>query len=297
MKILITGSSGMIGSELAPMLVEAGHEVHGLDRKEPEFTPLANFIQHDLLEPVRLDQSFDLIIHLAANARVWELVENPDLALENVITTHNIFEFARKAGIKKILFASSREVYGNGNSLPVNESVGSQRKSESSYAASKLFGEAYAWAYTNCYNLDVKIVRFSNVYGKYDYSDRFVPKVIGLLKDNQPVEIWGEGKVLDFTYITDAAQGILHLIKSWDQLEDREWNIAFGRGYSLISVAQALKAEMGSKSEIKILDSHPGEVMEYTADISRITATGWTPKVDLAEGLKRAVEYYGRSQE
>lgn len=295
MKILVTGSSGMIGSELVPALEARGHKVWGLDRKDPEFTKLERFIKYDLLSGQPLytqEHQFDLIIHLAANARVWELVENPNLALENVVTTHQVYELARQAGVPKVLFASSREIYGNGNELPVDETAGSQRSCESPYGASKLFGESYAYAYEKCYNLDTKIMRFSNVYGKYDFSDRFIPKVIKQLKANEEVEIWGANKVLDFTYITDTVDGIIHLVENWDEARAKEWNIASGVGFNLSEVAELLRVMLDSKSNIRIGESHPGEVFEYTADINSMKSIGWSPKVGLNEGLKKSIEYY-----
>jgi len=299
MKILVTGSSGMIGSELVPALEAAGHFVAGVDKVKPSFTKCENFVQGNLLQTVNdsvrkdSESEWDLIIHLAANARVWELVENPDLALENVITTHNVFEYARKTGAKRVMIASSREVYGNGNLLPVDEHVGSQRSCESAYSASKIFGESYAWAYEKCYGIDTKIIRFSNVYGKYDFSDRFIPKVIKQLKDNHQVEVWGKNKVLDFTYITDAVDGVIHLVNSWEELgPKKEWNIASGVGYNLVEVAEVLKKMLDSKSNIKVGESHPGEVFEYTADINSMASIGWKPKVGLMDGLKKSIEYY-----
>lgn len=291
MKILVTGSSGMIGSALVPKLEELGHEVVALDRRLPEFTFPKNFMHHDLLQPVPAPLMVDMVIHLAAHARVWELVEDPSRALENVVTTHNAFEYARRVGAK-IMIASSREVYGNGNELPVDEWVGSQRQAESTYSASKIFGEAYAWAYMRSYELSTRIVRFSNVYGKYDFSDRFIPKVIKNLKINKPVEIWGEKKFLDFTHIDDTVAGIIHLMNNWETATLKEWNIASGKGYTLLEVAKILKEKIGSTSNIEIGNSNPGEVFEYEADITRMKSIGWEPKVTLDQGLNESIKYY-----
>ena len=287
MRILITGSSGMIGSALAPALVE--HDVIGVDKKKPQFSKTKTHL-HDLMSPLDVNPAPDVIIHLAANARVWELVENPALALENVVTTHNVFEYARQNGVKKIIYASSREVYGNGNRLPIAEDIGSQRSSESPYSVGKIFGEGYAWAYKRCYGIDTKIVRFSNVYGKYDFSDRFIPKVIKQLRANEPVEIWGKDKKLDFTYLDDAVMGVIHLLDNWSK--ETEYNIAYGKGHTLLSVAEKLKEALNSKSEIIIKDTHVGEVMTYEADISLMESLGWQPTISIDEGLNKALDYY-----
>jgi nucleoside-diphosphate-sugar epimerase len=292
MKILITGSSGMIGSALYQSLKGKGHDVYGLDWKAPKYTEQKQFYPHNLLLEFKCDIKFDLIIHLAANARVWELVENPNLALENVLTTHRIFEFARKNNIPKVITVSSREVYGNGNELPVAENIGSQRSCESPYTASKIFGESYAWSYSRCYGIDTKIIRFSNVYGRFDFSDRFIPKVIRQLKSNEKIEVWGKDKFLDFTYLDDAVSGTVFLIENWDKMKDKEYNIAFGKGHTLISVVDKLKKLLKSKSRIKIQETHKGEVMKYEADISKMKSMGWTPQIDIDKGLKKSIEYY-----
>ena len=293
-KILITGSSGMIGSELVNVLKANNCIVHGLDRTKTVFADPDKYIKHDLRVPIYLDEQYDYIIHLAANARVIDLIKNPNLALENAITTFNAIEYARKTHTK-FIFASSREIYGNGQKLPIDEKQGSQRTIESPYSASKLFGEALVYSYISSYGLDAKIVRFSNVYGKYDYSDRFIPKMINLMRENEPVEIWGEDKILDFTYITDAAKGVLCLLENWHEAQAIEYNIASGEKYSLFEVAGKLIILLKSQSQINFLPVITGEVHSFQADISRIKKYGWEPAVDLMSGLEKTISWYNNN--
>lgn len=279
----------MIGSKLVMSLRD--HLVVGMDKKPPLFD-CPRFIQHDLTSPFppEFTAKFDLIIHLAANARVHDLVLNPELSLDNIKMTFNVLEYARKSGCKKVIFASSREIYGNGNAMPVSENIGSQRTSESPYASSKLAGESYCHSYAKCYGIDIKIVRFSNVYGKYDFSNRFIPKTIRNIKAKKPIEIWGKDKILDFTHLHDAVGGLVHLIEKWP--EEKEFNIAYGKGETLVDVTEKLKKLLKSKVPIVFSDSKVGEVAEYTADISKMKAIGWKPRINIDEGLKMAVEYY-----
>lgn len=290
MKILVTGSSGTIGSEMVEGLEKAGCDVWGLDKKQPQFTHPKHFIHHDLTKPLENLEWFDLIIHLAANARVHDLVIDPTLAQDNITMVFNILEYARKTETPKFIFASSREIYGNGNEMPVKESVGSQRTSESPYASSKLAGESYCYSYAKCYGIDTKIVRFSNVYGKYDFSNRFIPKTIRNLKANRDVEIWGKDKVLDFTYIVDAVSGVFKLIDMWPN--SIEYNIAYGKGYTLISVAERLKELLSSKSKIVIKETKVGEVTEYTANIAKMLDLDWKPQFPIEQGINLAINYY-----
>ena len=298
LKILITGSSGMIGSELMVQLAK-DYQVTGLDIVEPEYHKYQT-INHDLRLPIPDSiselalEKFDLIIHLAANARVHNLVKDPQLALDNILMTHNIFEFARKKEIPRILFASSRECYGNTARLPVNESAASQRHSESNYTASKIMGEAYCYAYNNCYKIDTKIARFSNVYGRFDFSDRFIPKAFARIKENRPFEIYGEGKNLSFTYLEDCVSGIMHLIKVWDStaIGEKEFNISSDEQSHLLEVAHKIKVMLNSESVITVGENLVGEVVNYQADITKMRDLGWSPKVSIDEGLELAKKYY-----
>jgi len=292
----------MIGSALVKALEDINHAVVAVDKKEPYYTNPKLFVRFDLCEePLELKKKLqpenvdiDLIIHLAANARVWDLTQNPQGALENVTTTHNIFEFARICKVQKIIFASSREVYGNDvESFPVSEGASSQRDCESVYAASKIFGESYCFAYNRCFGIDAQIVRFSNVYGKYDHSDRFIPKMIRQLRDNQDVVIFNGEKLLDFTFIDDTVSGVLHLITHWPCADSkREWNIASGKAYKLLYVVERLKQLLHSSSQILLEPTRPGEVCKYQANLKKMNSIGWKPIVELEEGLRKSIEYY-----
>lgn len=303
MRILITGSSGMIGTALGKSLTEKGHDVIGLDIVLPADERPYETIQHDLRLPIgervakRMLRSgkIDLITHLAANARVYQLVLDPDRALDNIAMTHRIFEFARTNHVPRLLFASSRETYGNGQPLPVHENSASHRSAESVYTVSKISGEAYCYAYGHCYDIDARIVRYSNVYGRYDTSDRFIPKAILHLLQGRPFTIYGKEKTLDFTYLDDAANGTLHLIENWSDgspLDHREYNIASGEQSTLFDVAHRLRVLLNSSSEILVGENLVGEVMNYQADIGRMRDLGWTPKTSLHEGLEKSIDYY-----
>ena len=301
MRILVTGSSGTIGTELCLKLKEKNHSIVGVDRMRPklELSGLDEFRQVDLLDQLALEtlpRDFDLLIHLAANARVYNLVVNPELALENLITTHRILEFARKNSIRKLLFASSRECYGNQKELPVEEGRAGHRLSESQYTSSKIFGESYCYAYRNVAGLDFKIVRFSNVYGKWDYSDRFIPKLIHTLKAHKPFTIYGEKKSMSFTYIDDCVGGTINVIDHWNVLPE-EINVASDTQNKLIDVAAMAKKMIRSRSEITIGDTLPGEVWNYKADISVLRKTGYRPKIDVEQGLHKSIEWYMQRSE
>jgi nucleoside-diphosphate-sugar epimerase len=297
-KILITGSSGTIGTELCDQLRELGHSVTGIDKVNFQKPNLDSFYQHDLTTyPESIMGDFDILIHLAANARVHNSVVNPELAKENMLTTHYAYELARRLKIPKLIMASSRETYGEDvimegeMPLPTDESHASQRNSLSPYTAGKIMGEAYSYAYDNCYDIESKIIRFSNVYGRYDSSDRYIPKIIKKMLKDEAFEVWGENKVLDFTYITDAVEGVIAVIDNWDRLP-KEINIADGQGSNLLKVAYDIKHRLDSNTEITVTPSLTGEVTSYIANIDVMKSIGWSPKITLDEGLSLSIDYY-----
>lgn len=300
-KILITGSSGTIGNELFKKLLEKNYQVFGFDKKinawQPELNKLS--IKGNLLSKKdikRLPKDFDLIIHLAANARVYDLVLQPKLALENAMSTFNILEFARQNSIKNFMFASSREVYGNKKIILSAEKNIDPELCESAYSASKISGEAFVRAFFKCYGINYIIFRFSNVYGKYDQSNRFVPLMLKKMAKNQPIEIFGKEKLLDFTYIEDCVGGIIRAVDNFYNVKNNVFNIASGQGEKLIKVAQILKEQLKSQSKIILKESRPGEVTQYVADISKAKKLlGYKPKYHIEKGLNLTINWYQKN--
>lgn len=298
MKILVTGSSGTIGTRLCERLLADGHDVVGADWKENKWQPAVQAVTviADLRDPEqmkKLPTDVEAIIHLAANARVHDLVIDPDRALDNVKDTYNMLEFARKNGIKKFFFASSRETYGN---IPAQDSytedMARMENCASPYTASKVAGEAFVESYTRCYGVDHVIVRFSNVYGMYDESDRVVPLFIRKGRKNEKLEIYGE-KCLDFTYIDDAVDGVTKALENFDTAKNATYNIAYGQGTLMTDLAKQVKELVGSTSEVTMGNIRTGEISRYIANIGRAQkAFGYQPKTPFAEGLRKAVEWY-----
>ncbi len=299
MHILITGSSGTIGTRLCEKLREAGETVTGLDWNENKWQPALNALTliRDLGDPHALDDvpaDVEAIVHLAANARVYDLVEDPSQAHDNVTTTFNTLEFARKRGIKKFLFASSREVYGNEQAAErYREDMVHVEHTESPYSASKLADEAFVHAYTRCYGVDHIIFRFSNVYGMYDDSNRVVPLFIRLCRKNEKLTVFGAQKCLDFTYIDDTVAGIIAAIQKFDTAKNQTYNLAFGQGTTLLQLAEDVKRLMKSSSDIEVSKPRTGEVVRYVADIGNAREKlGYDPKTPFEEGIEKSVEWY-----
>lgn len=298
MHILVTGSSGTIGTRLCETLTKQGHTFAGFDIVPNNWQPSVqeHTTQIDIRDKdalLKLDEKADAIVHLAANARVYELVEDPQRAMDNMTTVFNTLEYARAKGIKRIIFASSRECYGNVKLDKYVEEAAHIDNTASPYSASKLAGEALVKSYARCYGIDAIVVRFSNVYGMYDNSERVIPRFIRRAKANDTLPVYGKDKCLDFTYIDDTVQGIIQALEKFDDTKNETYNLAVGKGTTILQLAEVLKELLGSTSEIEIGETLTGEVTHYIADISKAKEKiGYDPKVSFDEGIRKTVEWY-----
>ena len=303
--ILITGSSGQIGTNLFFRLRESGFEVLGVDRRENTWTDelpteilnLADRDETKAFADERLGE-VDLVVHLAAHAKVFELVEQPERALENITMVFNALEWCRLGGLP-IIFGSSREVYGDIHRIITEESAADFVIAESPYSASKISGEALIYAYQRCYGLETVTFRFSNVYGRFDNDlermTRVTPLFIDRIAQGQQVVVYGEGKVLDFTYVDDCVSGIEMGIRNLlvGKVKNQTFNLAFGEGSTLVNLAEWIAEELGADPDMKIEPSRPGEVTHYVADISKARAIlGYDPQIPLREGIKRTIAWW-----
>lgn len=307
MRVLITGSSGQIGTNLALRLLADGHTVFGVDRRANPWTNAFPTLLQDLATP---QQEFrggiggapyppsDIVVHFAANAKVFELVEQPHRALENITLTFNVLEFCRINDLP-IIFSSSREVYGDIHRYLTEESKADFSYTESPYSASKIAGEALVYAYARCYGLSYLVFRFSNVYGRYDNDlermERVIPLFIRNISRGDPVTVYGREKVLDFTYVDDCIDGVIagiHRLLA-GEVHNRTINLAYGQGNSLMRMAELIGHALNRQPEIIVAPAkRPGEVSYYVADIALARdLLGYQPRTPLAEGVRRAVAW------
>jgi len=302
-RILVTGSSGTIGTRLCEHLLDKGHAVTGLDweknkwqKRVQDVTNMIDLRDEKATLALKLPET-DIIVHLAANARVYELVEHPDRARDNFLTLFNALELARTRGIKRFIFASSRESYGNISSTGMyTEDMVRVENCESPYTASKVGGEALVEAYRRCYGIDHVTFRFSNVYGMYDDSVRVVPLFLRLARANQPLTVFGKEKCLDFTYIDDTVAGITAAIEKFEDVKNDTYNLAYGEGTTILKLAEDVIKLTGSTSKITMGKPRTGEVIRYVADIAKAKKKlGYQPKVPFDEGIRKAVEWYQKN--
>ncbi len=307
MRILITGSSGQIGTNLALRLQSDGHFVFGVDLRPNPWTDDIETLLQDLsmlyrnfeggIGQANYPADLDVAVHLAAHAKVHELVQQPDRALENITMTFNVLEFCRQNQVP-IIFSSSREVYGDIHRYITGEAHADFAFTESPYSAGKISGEALVYAYAQCYKLPYLVFRFSNVYGRYDNDiermERVIPLFIRKISRHEPVTIYGEDKTLDFTYVDDCVNGIcggIDLLVSRRE-PNHTINLAYGQGESLITMAKYVAETLGVTPQITIEPSRVGEVTHYVADIRKArTLLGYRPQTPLREGIPKAVAW------
>ncbi len=305
MRILITGSSGQIGTNLALALQKEGHYVFGVDIRPNTWTDEIETLLQDLSVPyhnfetgighAEYPADLDVVVHFAAHAKVHELVEQPDRALENITMTFNVLEFCRYHNLP-LIFSSSREVYGDIHRYITEESYADFVFTESPYSASKISGEALIYSYAQCYGLRYLVFRFSNVYGRYDNDlermERVIPLFIRKISRGEPITIYGEDKVLDFTYVDDCVDGVMRGIRllASGEAVNQTINLAYGRGRSLVQMAQYIGEALSVEPRITLEPSRVGEVTHYVANIGKARAIlGYEPQVPLAEGIPQAV--------
>ena len=297
-KVLITGSSGTIGTALCEELMRSGYEVTGVDLRHNRWSEIVNAAT--LICDLRarsffdlLPKDFDVVIHLAANARVLYTVIDPALARDNLEMVFNVLEFSRLSNVRRSVFASSREVYGDPEKVSFREDEVTLRDCRSPYAATKLAAEALVAAYHHCYGIAPIVLRFSNVYGKYDDSDRVIPLFIRQAWKGEDLTVFGKEKLLDFTYISDCISGIMKCIQRFDEVRGNVFNIASGKSTTLVQLASKIQNAVGARGKIIVKEGRAGEATKFVADISRAKELlDYEARVSLEDGIDRTIRWY-----
>ncbi|MBL8878164.1 MAG: NAD-dependent epimerase/dehydratase family protein [Phycisphaerales bacterium] len=301
MRVLITGSSGLIGTNVGLALQKRGDSVVGIDKRANSWTDRIETVTFDLSAgrtgELPVSGTFDVVLHLAAYAKVFELVEHPDRALENVQMCFNVLEFCRKSQTP-IIFGSSREVYGDIHRHVTEETAADFVVAESPYSASKISGEAFIYSYGKCYALPYLVFRFSNVYGRFDCDlermERVIPLFMRKIVRGEPIVVFGREKVLDFTYIDDCAQGVM---KGIDALVSRTVNqqtinLAYGQGSTLVDLVNLISLALRKEPNVRYEPARSGEVTRYVAEIAKARRLlGYEPTTPLTAGVPKAVRW------
>ena len=291
--------AGFVGSNLAERLLKEGYQVAGIDNLayglRENVPDGVEFHKRDIRDRgiYGLFEGVDAVFHLAAKNCISDCQADPiETADINVTGTINVFEAARRAGVRKIIYAESSALYEGSAVFPTPES---EVRPESFYAVSKLAGMHFAEAYKRYYGMTFTALRYFCVYGPVQDYRRTIPPVmsafiIKLLKGERPV-IYGTGeKRRDFVYVADVND--FHLLCLRDSRTDNEtYNLGSGENHSVLEIYNKVSRILGVRIEPEFKPDLPGEAQKTLADISKASALGWKPKTDLETGLIHAVDY------
>lgn len=309
MKILITGGAGFIGSHLCDKYIQEGQTVLCLDNflsgnltNVRHLLDYRNFklIKGDirnfaLLEKITRD--VDVVFHLAAQIHVDRSYIEPKLTYEvNVMGTQNILEVARIYDVKRVIYASTSEVYGSAQYVPIDEKH--PLNAPHPYGASKIAADRMCYAYIQTYGMNVAILRHFNTFGPRQ-RDIGYGGVISIFTrrvlNNMPPLIYGDGRqTRDYTYIDDVVRAY-DLVLSHHEPINEPINFGSGREVSILDLAQRVIEFCGQKGNIKPLHIEPriGEVKRLIADAQNAKKLlGWAPKSSFEDGLKQFVLWY-----
>ena len=315
MRVLVTGCAGFIGSRVAALLVEQGHEVLGIDnlsdaydvrmkdwRVENLLAPnVIDWVNGDITDRIAVESLFgdfvpDAVINLAARAGVRQSIDDPWVYYEtNVTGTLNLLEACREAGVSRFLQASTSSVYGD-NEMPFFEDdpIDTLR---SPYAASKKASEDLCQLYRNLFDFDITVFRFFTVYGPSGRPDMSVFRFVKWIAEGEPVQLNGDGtQQRDFTHVDEGARGVGAALDRRPGYETI--NLGSDNPVEINEIIGEIEAVLGMTATIERHPFPSTDVNATWANISRARELlGWEPRVLLKDGISSAVEWYLENRE
>jgi len=305
MKYLVTGGAGFIGSHIVRTLLEQGQEVKVLDnfstgKREniADFEKKIELIEGDLLDASKVTEAVrgvDIIFHEAAFVSVPQSMDEPQNCLDvNVTGTSMLFDAARRAGVKRAVFATSAAVYGDSTEMPLTEET--PLRPLSPYAASKRVDEIYGQLYTTSFGLDVVALRYFNVYGPRQRPDSMyaaaVPIFIRRLLDGKGVTIYGDGgQTRDLINVRDVVRANL-VASEHPAAPGQIFNICTGIETRIIDLVEVLQDLFPSAPAPIFAEPRPGDIYRSIGSPQKAAdLIGFRAEVTLDQGLKEAAEW------
>jgi UDP-glucose 4-epimerase len=300
LKVIVTGGAGFIGSNLVEKLVCHGHEITVLDN----FSTGRNENLHHLssktnLKIINIDisdfsdiqnyfENVDWVFHLAALADIVPSIVHPlKYHRSNVDGTIAVLEAARRAGVKRFIYAASSSCYGMPDTYPTPETAAIRPMYP--YALTKNIGEQYVFHWNKLYNLPCISLRLFNVYGPHARTTGTYGAVFGVFLAQKlagkPYTVVGDGtQTRDFTYVTDVVDAFIKAAES--DISGEIFNVGSGGTYSINDLVRHLGGS------VEYIPKRPGEPDCTFADISKITRRmEWTPKISFEEGVKKILNH------
>ena len=308
MKILITGGEGFIGSWIVEKLCRMGHKITTIDSGETydvidrdSLDSLCQWRQRNWNQvtkksgdvTVPLDRVWlrkqDIVIHLASYPRAKLVNDHPEMGVENIVVgTTGMLQDCVEHGVKRFVYVSSSMVYGDfkdgadENSVPAPVNI---------YGEAKLSGERLTQQFNRAFGLEYVIVRPSGVYGAGDIPDRVLSKFFKAAMANEDIYVHDNENKIDFTYVEDAADGIISCALA-EKAANQTFNITAGNASSLGEAAEKIIKLTGSKS--KIIDTGKNSLYPSrgTLDVTKAKSfLGYMPKYDFNKGIEKYYEW------
>ncbi|MED5803090.1 NAD-dependent epimerase/dehydratase family protein [Gordonia sp. Z-3] len=304
-RYLVTGCAGFIGSAISDSLLRAGHSVVGIDSltdyydvdlKKQNVSELSDYERFEFQAQDLLNADFDKI--LPGISGIYHQAGQPGVRKSwgsdfsgyvdnNIIATQRILEAARSmTEPPKIVYASSSSVYGNAETYPTNESITPQPRSP--YGVTKLAAEHLCSLYADNFGIDTVSLRYFTVYGPKQRPDMAFSRLVSAAFQGPTFEVYGDGtQVRDFTYITDVVDANVKAMTSGTKAGSI-YNIAGGSNVSLRQAISTIEMLADCRLSIKWSDVVQGDVRRTSGDTAlAYQQLGWSPRVDLKEGLRR----------
>ncbi|MCC7013691.1 MAG: SDR family NAD(P)-dependent oxidoreductase [Planctomycetes bacterium] len=311
-RILVTGGAGFIGSHTCERLLARGDEVVVLDNFNDFYDPALKRANAALLARARIvtgdirdrelvarlfdEHAFEAVVHLAAMAGVRPSVQDP-LHYEdvNMRGTMTLLEELRRRPRTRFVFASSSSVYGARDRMPFGEADDIPHP-VSPYAATKRAGELMTYTYHHLFGLPVACLRFFTVYGPRQRPEMAIAKFTRAIQLGQAIPFFGDGSTRrDYTYIDDIVDGV---VAALDRCAGYQiFNLGESATTSLSELVEALGRALGKTPILDRQPLQPGDVPLTCADVSKARRMlGYAPRTPVAEGLRRYVEWYRRTE-
>ena len=315
MKYLVTGGAGFIGSHLVEKLLITGNQVTIVDNLSTSTTKnLASiekrvtFVKSNILDKSTIDKlvsECDYVVHLAAALGVLNIVNKPLESLKtNLQGTEVVLEAADKYE-KSVLIASTSEIYGKNEKVPLSEDddriIGHPLKSRWSYSEAKAVDESLAYFYYIKNKLPVRIVRLFNTVGprQVGHYGMVVPRFVSAAIRNEPLQVYGSGdQIRCFCHVDDAVKALLLMLDS-EKAIGQVFNVGNNQQISIMNLAKKVIEITGSKSEIIKLpysEAYPDgfeDMQRRVPDISKIKSVlGWSPKIELDQIIKDIAAFH-----
>jgi len=312
-KILITGSSGFIGSHLAELCVEFGFEVVAFDRYNPnnhwgwlENSKYKNDMEvilgdvRDYDSVIKAMKGCNAVFHLAALIGIpYSYISPLAYIRTNVEGTYNVLEAAKNLNLEQVLITSTSEVYGTAQYIPINENhplVG-----QSPYSASKIAADQLAISYFRSFDLPVKIVRPFNTYGPRQSARAVIPTIISqCYSDNRGLILGNVDPTRDLTFVEDICTAFLEIFES-DKFFGEATNIGMNTEISIENLAHEImdimKVDLSIINDNKRVRPENSEVDRLVCDNQKLLKdSSWKPKYDLKQGLTETINWFQKNR-